>query len=137
MSPAPCVHCQKRQASRAWGLCWRCSRIRDVRTRYIPASWHRRGKRRRCVHCHERLVWRNCQLCRHCYRIPDVLAHYHPQAHRNKPPEVPDHYGPAPLPERPTRCRPGSEDKIRVLAQRASLGQALFHPRDGEEDDKC
>lgn len=33
------------------------------------------------------------------------------------------------MPE-PTTARPGSEEKIRVLCERASLGQSLWHPDD-------
>jgi hypothetical protein len=42
---------------------------------------------------------------------------------------VRDKNGRAPLPE-PTAARPGTEAKVRVLAERARLGLALWHPLD-------
>lgn len=34
------------------------------------------------------------------------------------------------IPPEPTDARPGSEEKILILCERASLGQALWHPLD-------
>lgn len=34
------------------------------------------------------------------------------------------------IPPEPTDAKPGSEEKIRVLCERASLGQVLWHPLD-------
>jgi hypothetical protein len=34
------------------------------------------------------------------------------------------------LPETPTGALPGSEERLRVLEERAAAGLALFHPRD-------
>lgn len=36
----------------------------------------------------------------------------------------------APLPAEPTSAGPGSEEKIRILAERADRGEQLFHPQD-------
>jgi hypothetical protein len=38
--------------------------------------------------------------------------------------------GPAPLPAEPTAYPPGSPQKLAVMAQRARLKQALWHPDD-------
>jgi hypothetical protein len=38
---------------------------------------------------------------------------------------------PLPLPGEPTGAAPGSEEKIRVLIQRAARREPLFHPNDG------
>lgn len=41
-------------------------------------------------------------------------------------------YDPLPVtePQEPTDAPPGSEEKIRVLAERAAAGQSLHHPED-------
>ena len=41
-----------------------------------------------------------------------------------------DFNGPGFDPQEPTAHRPGSEDKIRVLAERYARRERLFHPRD-------
>ena len=38
--------------------------------------------------------------------------------------------GPRPLPDAPTDAQPGSEEKIRILTERAAAGTQLFHPQD-------
>jgi len=40
-------------------------------------------------------------------------------------------YLPLPPPGEPTKAAPGSEEKIRVLIQRAARREPLFHPNDG------
>jgi hypothetical protein len=40
-----------------------------------------------------------------------------------------------PLPAEPTDALPGSEEKIRVLAQRAERGEQLWHPLDRRGQD--
>ncbi len=35
-----------------------------------------------------------------------------------------------PLPEAPTSAKPGTEEKLAVLAERARRGESLFHPAD-------
>jgi hypothetical protein len=42
-----------------------------------------------------------------------------------------DLVGPVSLPGEPTEAAPGSEEKIRVLTERASRREQLFHPLDG------
>jgi hypothetical protein len=39
--------------------------------------------------------------------------------------------GPASLPGEPTDAPPGSELKIRIMTERASRREELFHPQDG------
>lgn len=41
-----------------------------------------------------------------------------------------DSHRAAPLPDEPTDARPGSEEKVRVLEQRARCRRQLFHPQD-------
>jgi hypothetical protein len=40
-------------------------------------------------------------------------------------------FGPGRLPEQPTEALPGTEQKIRVMIERASRREQLFHPLDG------
>lgn len=42
-----------------------------------------------------------------------------------------DFFGPASMPGEPTDALPGSEQKIRVLIERAARREQLFHPDDG------
>ena len=81
-----------------------------------------------CRHCqHERRGIDRRGLCRICYRNPHIRRHY------GKMPTV-EGLGSGnaklPMPSTPTDARPGSEDKIKVLEQRALAGEQLWHPKD-------
>jgi hypothetical protein len=39
--------------------------------------------------------------------------------------------GPLSVPGQPTDASPGSEQKVRIMIERASRREPLFHPRDG------
>lgn len=41
-----------------------------------------------------------------------------------------------PLPATPTLALPGSPEKLAVLEARAAAGVQLFHPRDGDAEDR-
>src|SRR5262249_59341986 len=58
-----------------------------------------------------------------------------PPPPRRRPPRrgVADSNGRAKLPE-PTDALPGTPEKVRVLEERARLGQALWHPLDAKLD---
>lgn len=43
-----------------------------------------------------------------------------------------DFEGPSSLPGEPTDALPGSEQKIRVMTERAARREQLFHPQDGQ-----
>jgi hypothetical protein len=43
---------------------------------------------------------------------------------------APDGYNIRPLPDHPTDARPGSEEKIAIMAERAAAGCSCFHPKD-------
>lgn len=45
--------------------------------------------------------------------------------------ELEDFQGPVTLPGAPTEAPPGSEQKIRIMMERASRREELFHPQDG------
>jgi hypothetical protein len=44
---------------------------------------------------------------------------------------APDGDDTLPLPDHPTGARPGSEEKITIMAERAAAGRSCFHPKDG------
>lgn len=83
------------------------------------------------------MLCRNCQkvksnrprgLCWSCYYTPGVREQY-PSTSKFARRGVKDFYGRTQQAE-PTDALPGSEEKIRILMERARLGQTLFHPQD-------
>ena len=80
---------------------------------------------------HGRVLLRYRGMCITCWRDESVRALY-PSLSKYSFSKIGyrDFMGTAPLPE-PTDALPGTEDKIRVLYERAKRGQRLFHPRDG------
>lgn len=68
-------------------------------------------------------------LCWSCYYRPGVRDLY-PSTSKYARRGVEDFYGPAPLPARPTAATAGSDEKIRVLAERAKAKLSLWHPAD-------
>jgi small neutral amino acid transporter SnatA (MarC family) len=86
-----------------------------------------------CLHCKTRRRARAGGLCHGCYFTPAIRMMYPPTEH-------PKHYSspvgqkaPTRLPT-PTSARPGTEEKVRVLAQRAGSGEQLWHPLDAVGD---
>jgi hypothetical protein len=85
-----------------------------------------------CRHCaSDRRVYRR-GLCRRCHGDPAVRQLYPAVGTR-----ADDGFGIGPGPkggrqlaEDPTPAVPGTEEKVRVLCERARLGQVLFHPLD-------
>lgn len=81
-----------------------------------------------CRHCDRNPANRCRGLCRDCFAIPEIRERYPPRNQR----------GAGSLrfnrPCRPTAAAPGSPEKIRVLIERASRGETLFHDDDGRED---
>lgn len=82
-----------------------------------------------CRHCRKARVNRPRGLCWSCYYRPGVRDRY-PSTSKYARRGAGVGVGPAPLPARPTSALPGSAEKIRVLAERAQLGQQLWHPDD-------
>ena len=82
-----------------------------------------------CRHCGKKPVSRPRGLCWGCYYTSGVRERYpstSPHGHRG----VRDSYRRGAVPPEPTRALPGSPEKVRILEQRASLGQSLWHPED-------
>jgi hypothetical protein len=86
-----------------------------------------------CRHCHQCKVSRPRGLCWACYYTPGVRELY-PSTSKYAVRGIGNGSGPAPLPARPTRYRPGSAEKLAVLAERARRQETLFHPADADGD---
>lgn len=86
-----------------------------------------------CVHCNMRKVWKARGLCGPCYKDKGIKALYKPAW---EPSKSHGGRGAAPLPAEPTDAWGGSEEKIKVLAERAERGEQLFHPDDNKQMEK-
>lgn len=85
-----------------------------------------------CVHCSHRRAARPRRLCFACYENRSVRERY-PRQSTAQFEAVSDYCGRSPLPQHPTAFGPGTEGKIAVLQERASRGEALWHPLDARE----
>lgn len=82
-----------------------------------------------CANCNESKVNRPRGLCWTCYYTDGVREKYHSAAASEGTPTTCKG-----KPKIPTMARPGSEEKIRVLIDRAANGLELFHPDDRHVD---
>lgn len=82
-----------------------------------------------CRHCQKTRSNRPRGLCWTCYYTPGVRELY-PSTSKFARRGVGNFNGTAPLPDVPTDAPPGSEEKIRILMERAAKRQALWHPKD-------
>jgi hypothetical protein len=84
----------------------------------------------RCRHCRQRNACRPRGLCWTCFYTPGVRRRYPAKttgfAHRGSGSGIMR----AALPPFPTNARPGTPEKIAVLAERAAIPAELFHPED-------
>lgn len=85
-----------------------------------------------CRHCQRVKSNRPRGLCWSCYYAPGVREQF-PSTSKFARRGISDFNGRAQLPE-PTAALPGSAEKVRVLEERARLGQALWHPHDARVD---
>jgi hypothetical protein len=86
-----------------------------------------------CRHCNRVPSNRPRGLCWSCYYKPGVRELY-PSTSKFARRGVEDYVGRVPLPEAPTAAPPGSEEKVRVLMERARKRQGLWHPADAPMD---
>ena len=82
-----------------------------------------------CRHCNQVKSNRPRGLCWSCYYRPGVRELY-PSTSKFARRGVSDFNGRTALAAEPTDALPGTEDKVAVLAERARLGQSLWHPLD-------
>src|SRR5687768_9146829 len=92
-------------------------------------SQHGRKVRVICQHCRKVLANRPRGLCWSCYYTPGVREKF-PSTSKFARRGVGDFNGRIRLPETATDAEPGSEEKLRILEERARLGLSLFHPDD-------
>jgi hypothetical protein len=79
-----------------------------------------------CLNCKIRKGSRGRGICDRCYEDREIRDLYV----TSKEPTAPDFYGKTKLPDEPTTYLPGSEEKIKVLKERATQKVSLFHPDD-------
>jgi hypothetical protein len=82
-----------------------------------------------CRHCQKTKANRPRGLCWSCYYTPGVRELF-PSTSKFARRGVANFCGTAPLPDLATGAAPGSEEKIRILMERAAKKQALWHPLD-------
>ena len=87
-----------------------------------------------CRHCGRAKVNRPRGLCWTCYYKPGVSDQY-PSTSKYARRGEGNFCGNAALPTTPTKAPPGSAEKLSVLAERARLKQALWHPDDATAGD--
>ncbi len=86
-----------------------------------------------CRHCQKVKSNRPRGLCWSCYYTPGVREQF-PSTSKFARRGVKDFNGRTKLGE-PTDALPGTEEKVRVLMERARLGLSLFHPLDARIGD--
>jgi hypothetical protein len=79
-----------------------------------------------CRHCQTAAITRPRRLCWSCYNQEAIRELYAPRTRNLAEPGRQE----LPLPDLPTRARPGTRAKLRVLRRRAQQRVELFHPRD-------
>ncbi len=82
-----------------------------------------------CRHCGERPICRPRRLCWICYYLPGVRERYPITSRFGLRGLANGNFAP-PGPVFPTQAKPGSPEKIAVLAERVRQGVALWHPDD-------
>ncbi len=82
-----------------------------------------------CRHCEKAKVNRPRGLCWSCYYKPGVRDRY-PSTSKYARRGIGNFCGQTPLPVFATAARPGSDEKIAILAERARNRQSLWHPND-------
>ena len=82
-----------------------------------------------CRHCQKTKANRPRGLCWSCYYKPGVRELF-PSTSKFARRGVANFCGTAPIPEAPTDAVPGSDEKIRVLMERAARKRSLWHPAD-------
>ncbi len=98
-----------------------------------PPRRRRDTTRGECLHCKRLRHLRPRQLCSRCFGSVEVRALYPVSESSSARRGVAGGNQSHPLPM-PTSAMPGSEGKIRVLAERAAAGERLWHPDDAKLD---
>lgn len=92
----------------------------------MPNTYAKTGTEAECRHCHQFARIRNRGLCRPCHNDKKVRSRYQSENVHGVRMEHPD----PSLPPEWTRTRPGSPEKLLVMAGRVERGFAATHPLD-------
>jgi hypothetical protein len=133
-----CKHCGGRFAIKARGLCGVCHTIPNIRILYPTYGEEiveNLSEDEKCVHCKVRKKARPRGLCQACYYSSEIRGVYPDAIYDRWKEKLGDMNGGYKLPSEPTDARPGTEEKIKVLADRAEKKVCLFHPLDKLNDD--
>lgn len=130
-----CCHCGwRKSACRSRGLCPVCFSDLSIRALYPLPSSESKPKPVVCRCCQKGKVSRPRGLCWSCYRTPGNKELFPSTSkygrRRDDDDDDDDDVRDLPLAPESTAARPGSPEKIEVLAKRAELGFALWHPLD-------
>ncbi len=87
-----------------------------------------------CIHCNLRKAVRARGLCNKCYAVPAIQRQYPLEERVSKYHGPNDFYGRLPCPEIATTTLPGTEERIRAMAEREAAGLSLYHPNDAVRD---
>ena len=89
-----------------------------------------------CRRCRVKKANRPRGLCWTCYHTPGAIDLF-PSTSKFAYCEVTDFYGKVKPPPVPTNALPGSDEKVAVMAERASGFFSLFHPSDNSGREEC
>lgn len=128
-----CKHCDNRKNLYARGLCKTCWKQVEIRQKYKSYGKDSQGQRTQkpCLHCERVRVLRARGLCWICYYNPAIKDLYGPVSQFGRRSSFLDRSIQI-LDSTPTDAPAGSEEKIRVMMERASRGVSLFHPSDSK-----
>lgn len=141
-----CVACREKarrvraEAAKKVGTCSRCGQACSRAGRMCLACRGQVQRERReqraalCRHCKVKRVNRHRGLCWTCYHTPSIRQAYATDSTYGQIGHGADVAGGYALPDRPTDTIPGSEERIRVLQERAAQGVSLFHPADARRE---
>jgi hypothetical protein len=128
-----CKHCDNRKNLYSRGLCRTCWKQVEIRERYKVDKKGNQGQglQKPCLHCERVRVLRARGLCWICYYQPEIKDLYGPVSSLGRRSSFLDRSIQI-LDSTPTDAPAGSEEKIRVMTERASRGVSLFHPLDSK-----
>ena len=88
----------------------------------------------RCVHCGESKINRPRKLCYRCFGNEEIRCLYPKSESKYARQGEPDYYGGYRKPPCQTYARPGTEEKIKVMRERADNKCTIWHPQDWPGD---
>ena len=123
MTEPTCKHCGAVRMYRR-GLCRSCYATPGVREQY-PSGRVKLNFGPMCRHCQRAKINRPRGLCWCCYYRPDVRDLYPAAVVRGEGLQ-----GDSVRDPEPTAALPGTEERLRILAERVARKESLFHSQD-------